>query len=131
MTAKNITQHPIHLGLGATATAEPEFSGMEWFPEYGARHADDGTEGRLVMQGRYTESWPTWEIHPNGAEVVLCIAGEMTLHQEYPDGTTATVTLTKGQYLINPPGVWHTADIENEAEAVFITAGAGTEIRQR
>jgi quercetin dioxygenase-like cupin family protein len=62
---------------------------------------------------------------------VLCTSGSITLHQEHPDGSTATVTLEPGQYVINPPGVWHTADIEDKATAVFITAGAGTEIRPR
>ena len=36
----------------------------------------------------------------------------MVLHQEAPDGTERTVTLEAGQYAINEPGVWHTADIE-------------------
>jgi mannose-6-phosphate isomerase-like protein (cupin superfamily) len=131
MSAKNIEKYPIHLGLGATAVAEPEFTGMEWYTEYGARHAVDGNEGRIVHMFRFTESWPTWEVHPNGAEVVLCTSGRMTLHQEHPDGSTATVVLEPGEYAINPPGVWHTADIEGEAEAVFITAGAGTQVRPR
>ena len=131
MSVNEIAKHPIHLGLGATAVVEPEFSGMEWYEAYGARHADDGSEGRLVSMYRFTESWPTWEVHPNGAEVVLCTAGKMTLHQEHADGSTATVELGPGEYIINPPGTWHTADIDGEAEAVFITAGAGTEIRPR
>ena len=131
MSAKNIEKFPIHLGLGATAVSEPEFTGMEWYAEYGARHAADGNEGRIVHMFRFAESWPTWEVHPNGAEVVLCTSGSITLHQEHPDGSTATVTLEPGQYVINPPGVWHTADIEDEATAVFITAGAGTQIRPR
>jgi quercetin dioxygenase-like cupin family protein len=79
----------------------------------------------------FTQSWDTWEIHPNGAEVVLCVAGSMTLHQEFPDGSTATADLGPGEYAINPPGVWHTADIDSEATCVFITAGAGTELRPR
>lgn len=131
MSAKNIEKFPIHLGLGATAVSEPEFTGVDWYADYGARHAADGNEGRIVQMYRFTESWPTWEVHPNGAEVVLCTSGRMTLHQEYPDGSTATVTLESGQYTINPPGVWHTADIEGEAAAVFITAGAGTQNRPR
>jgi len=131
MSARNIESHPIHLGLGSTAVSEPEFTGIEWYADYGARHAADGNEGRLVCMFNFTESWTTWEVHPNGAEVVLCTSGRMTLHQEHPDGKRATVTLEPGQYVVNPPGVWHTADIEGKATAVFITAGAGTEIRPR
>jgi quercetin dioxygenase-like cupin family protein len=70
-------------------------------------------------------------MHPNGDELVLCVAGSLTLHQEHADGRTATVTLNPGEYVINPPGTWHTADVEHEATGVFITAGQGTEIRPR
>ncbi|HAG37451.1 MAG TPA: cupin, partial [Erythrobacter sp.] len=36
-----------------------------------------------------------------------------------------------GEYAINPPGVWHIADIVQEATAIFITAGEGTQHRPR
>ena len=70
-------------------------------------------------------------MHPKGAEVVLCVSGSMTLHQELEDGSTRTVTLGEGDYVVNDPGVWHTADIETEAIALFITAGEGTEGKPR
>jgi quercetin dioxygenase-like cupin family protein len=75
--------------------------------------------------------WDSWEMHPAGAEVVICTAGEMTLHQEHADGTTETVAIAAGGYAINPPGTWHTADVTGSATAVFITAGLGTEHRPR
>jgi quercetin dioxygenase-like cupin family protein len=62
---------------------------------------------------------------------VICIAGEITLIQEWPDGRAARVTLRAGDYVVNPPGVWHTADVEGAATALFITAGLGTEHRPR
>ncbi len=130
--AISIDVHPIHLGLGATADVEPEFTGgMAWYDAYGERHPDDGVEGRLVAMHTFTESWDMWEMHPNGAEVVLCTEGAMTLHQEHADGTTATVAIVAGEYVVNPPGTWHTADVEGAASALFITAGVGTEHRPR
>lgn len=131
MTTWNLEQQPIHLGLGATASAEPAFTGMDWYGAYVARHAKDGAEGRLVSMHRFSEPWTSWEMHPHGAEVVLCIAGSMTLHQELPDGRTTSVVLDAGRYAINPPGVWHTADVRGEATALFITAGEGTQHRAR
>ena len=127
--------HPIHLGKDATAETQPEFPrderAMQWYAEYGERHAADGTEGRLVSMFTFSEDWPSWEMHPNGAEVVLCTSGERTLHQEFPDGRTAKVTIGPGEYAINPPGVWHTADVGGEATGVFITSGIGTQHRPR
>ena len=70
-------------------------------------------------------------MHPAGDEVVVCLSGSMTLTQEFPDGQTKQVMLGAGEYAINPPGVWHTADIAGEALGLFITAGAGTEHRPR
>jgi mannose-6-phosphate isomerase-like protein (cupin superfamily) len=125
----NLFTQPIHLGLGATAVVEPEFEWMEWYAGYTDRHADDGIEGRLVTIYNFTEDWDSWEMHPKGAEVVLCVAGAMTIHQELADGSKATVALAAGDYAINPPGAWHTADVAESATAVFVTAGWGTEHR--
>lgn len=121
----------IHLGLGATAVAQPDFTGGAWYEGYGARHDGDGAEGRLVSMFSFTESWDSWEMHPHGEEVVLCTAGTMTIRQEMADGTRATVTLGPGEFAINPPGCWHIADLDAPATAVFITAGLGTESRPR
>lgn len=131
MSAKSLSERFIHLGLGATAVAQPPFDGMAWYEGYGQRHDGDGAEGRLVSMYTFAESWDSWEMHPVGTEVVLCTAGEMTLHQEHADGTTDRVTIRAGEYAINPPGTWHTADVAGEATAVFITAGLGTEHRPR
>jgi mannose-6-phosphate isomerase-like protein (cupin superfamily) len=131
MAATDLATHPVHLGLGANAAIEPAFTGFEWYQAYGERHAADGAEGRLVSLFTFKEPWPTWEMHPHGHEVVLCVSGSMTLHQEHPDGTRSQVALEPGQYAINPPGVWHTADVSGTASGVFITAGLGTQIRPR
>ena len=132
MPSHDIKVHPLHLGLGATAEIEPRFTGeMEWYQAYGERHAADGAEGRLVSMHTFTEPWDVWEMHPRGSEVVLCISGSMVLHQENADGSKDIVTLEPGHYAINEPGTWHTADVEGEATAVFITAGEGTELRPR
>lgn len=129
---KQLSRFPLHLGLGATAIPQPEMTGgMEWYQGYGERHGGDGVEGRLVSMHSFTGNWDSWEMHPAGDEVVVCTAGEMTLHQEFPDGTAASVTIRNGDYIINPPGVWHTADIAETATALFITAGLGTEVRPR
>ena len=98
---------------------------------YGDRTDADGAEGRLVTMHTFTASWDSWEMHPAGDEVVLCLSGAMTLHQLFSDSTTQQVTIGAGEYAINPPGVWHTADIAGAATALFITAGAGTENRPR
>lgn len=127
----NLSTEFIHLGPGAKAIPQPPFTGMDWYEGYGDRHDADGREGRLVSLYTFTQGWDSWEMHPLGDEVVICVDGEMTLHQEMADGTKATVKLGKGDYAINPPGAWHIADVETSATALFITAGLGTEHRPR
>lgn len=130
--AQSLAKFPAHLGLGATTTAQPEFTGdMQWYGDYASRHESDGLEGRLVSMHSFSTAWDVWEMHPNGSELVLCTAGQITLIQESADGSRQSVTLNPGEYAINPPGVWHTADVSESATAVFITAGAGTEHRER
>jgi len=121
----------VHLGLGATAEAQPAFDGPKWYEAYTARTASDGAEGRLVSLYRFDSDWDAWEMHPAGDELVVCVAGTMTLHQEFAGGAVESVTLGPGDYAINPPGVWHTADVAGEATALFVTAGMGTEHRPR
>lgn len=121
----------IHLGPGATAIAQPAFIDGSWYEGYGARHDADGAEGRLVSLFTFTADWDSWEMHPEGEEVVICTAGSMTLHQQLTDGATASMTLGAGDYAINPRGCWHTADVPDTATAVFITPGSGTQGRPR
>lgn len=131
MSGLRLIERPIHLGLGATAVPQPAFTGLDWYAGYGERHDRDGAEGRLVSMHSFSESWDSWEMHPEGEEVVLCLEGTMTLLQEHADGRTDAVTIGPGEYAINPPGTWHTADIAGQVSAVFITAGLGTEHRPR
>ncbi|MBO9517586.1 MAG: cupin domain-containing protein [Porphyrobacter sp.] len=134
MAGTNIQTHPIHLGNGGTAVPQPEFPrderAMQWYMDYGTRHAEDGTDGRLVSCFHFTEDWAGWEMHPAGAEVVICTEGSITLIQEI-DGEHVRTTLSPGEYAINPPGVWHTADVHGEATGVFVTPGVGTQGRPR
>ena len=129
---RSLVRSPIHLGRAGSAQSEPSFTGdMRWYADYGARHAGDGPEGRLVSEYLFAGNWTSWERHPLGAEVVYCLSGTLILHQEEASGAIITTVLGPGDYAINPPGVWHTADVEGEARALFITAGMGTENRPR
>jgi hypothetical protein len=129
--AFELSRFPAHLGLGARVERLDAFDGTpSWYERYGQEHSDDGREGRLVSMHSFDSPWTTWEMHPNGHELVLCVDGSITLHQEI-GGEHRTVSLEVGEAVINPPGAWHTADVEGHATAVFVTAGEGTQIRPR
>lgn len=128
--AKDLHENFVHLGLGAIVVPQPAYGGPEWYGDYGTRHGGDGAEGRLVAMHRFSGSWSNWEMHPAGAELVVCVSGSITLVQEQ-EGTERRTTLRPGEYAINPPGVWHTADVNEPTDVLFVTAGIGTEHRDR
>jgi mannose-6-phosphate isomerase-like protein (cupin superfamily) len=125
-----LSTHPVHLGLGARVVAQPAFTGMTWYQACGERTASDGAEGRLVALHTFDKPWDSWEMHPHGEELVVCLSGTLPLIQEV-DGEEVSTRLEVGEAAINPAGVWHTADVERTATALFITAGMGTEGRPR
>jgi len=126
-----LDRFPVHLGLGARACVEPEFTGVEWYEAYVDRHAADGAEGRVVAIHAFDTDWSGWEMHPEGDEVVVCLSGRLVLYRRLADGAEEAIALTAGEYTINPAGTWHTADVPEPARALFITAGKGTQHRDR
>jgi mannose-6-phosphate isomerase-like protein (cupin superfamily) len=119
----------VHLGLGAAATALPDFA---WSPEYlnayTERFEADGDEGRLVCVSPQESTWDIWERHPAGDEVVVLLSGRVDVIQEL-EGTQHVVELRAGEALVNPRNVWHTTRVHEPGQALFITPGAGTEHR--
>jgi quercetin dioxygenase-like cupin family protein len=83
----------------------------------------------LVTSFAFDADWPSWEIHPNGDEIVCLIEGAVTLVLE-SDGAERRIDLTQsGSYVLVPRGTWHTAKVKKSARMLFITAGEGTQNR--
>jgi quercetin dioxygenase-like cupin family protein len=121
----------VHIGLGSTLRPFHDWSWDEpTLTRYASETAADGAEGRMVTMNEQAESWPTWERHPAGEELVILLEGRIELIQEI-DGDERRVELRAGQALINPPGVWHTADVHEPGRGLFITPGTGTEHKPR
>ena len=129
--AVDLRQVPLHLGLGATAEV---VGPLDWTPAslaaYEERFAADGAEGRMVVIFDQDTSWRTWERHPAGAEVVVLLSGRADLIQETEAGERR-VPLRPGEAVVNPAGVWHTADVHEPGAILTITCGLGTEHRPR
>ena len=121
----------VHLGRGSTATP---VGGADWSQDWLARYerdfGSDGDDGRMVCVFPQGATWTTWERHPAGEEVVVLLSGRVDIIQEI-DGEHRTVELRPGQAMVNPRNVWHTADVHEPGEGLFITPGMGTEHRPR
>jgi hypothetical protein len=103
---------------------------MQWYMDYGARHAEDGEAGRLVSCFRFAEDWAGWEMHPAGAEVVVCIEGSMTLIQEV-DGEEVRTTLSPANTRSTRPACGTPPTSTGRRTGFFVTTGFGTQGRPR
>jgi mannose-6-phosphate isomerase-like protein (cupin superfamily) len=129
--AFDLSRTYVHLGLGSRAVPMPDFQWTgECLAAYGERFAADGAEGRLVCVVPQDETWDSWERHPAGEELVVLLSGRVDLIQEV-DGGERVVPLRPGEAVVNPAGVWHTADVHEPGQALFVTPGMGTEHRPR
>lgn len=121
----------VHLGLGSRVVPLPGFEWSEdYLAKYGAETAADGPEGRLVMIGDSDASWTSWERHPAGEELVLVLSGRLTLIQDR-GGSERRTELSACKAAVNPAGVWHTVDVQEQGQVLFITPGIGTERKPR
>ncbi|MEM9620366.1 MAG: cupin domain-containing protein [Pseudomonadota bacterium] len=131
----DLSKTPIHIdSYGATqSTAVPltefHFESAD-FSRYIAEHCSETSPGRLVMIEQTDADWPAWECHQDGEELVIVLSGRGTLLQELPGGVQR-LPFQAGDTLINPRGVWHTADVEEPMRAIYLTPCHGTEHRLR
>lgn len=98
-------------------------------PHFWSAGIADLPPGRLVSVIETSASWPTWERHPAGEELIIQLSGVLTLILDGP--APSSVTLRPGEFVVVPAGVWHTADAEEPSRAIYITPGDGTEVRER
>ena len=121
---------PIHLGdRGALPINGFGFDGPS-FEHYVNTHTSDAEPGRLMMIEVSPVDWGMWECHTLADEVVHVLEGEVTFIQETAAGETR-IDVRAGDTVINPRGVWHTADVREPMRAIYLTPCRGTEHRSR
>jgi quercetin dioxygenase-like cupin family protein len=119
------------VGIDSPAVPLPEF-GFDGpaFESYIAKHCTPGAPGRLIMIQSTPTSWGAWECHTEGDEIVIVLDGKAEFIQEI-DGEQRRTAVRPGSTMINPAGVWHTADVEEPMKAIYITPCPGTQHRAR
>jgi mannose-6-phosphate isomerase-like protein (cupin superfamily) len=101
-----------------------------FWPRLMAGQLGDFHHEYLVTCYTYSSDWPSWEIHPNGDEIVMLISGRATMILESRDGQHEPVELEgPGSFAFVPRGTWHTAKTREACTMLFITAGEGTRNR--
>lgn len=69
-----------------------------------------------------------WEMHPSGDEFLHLIEGELEVVLDRP-GEGARLTLTQGEAVVVPRGVWHRLLLRQPSALMFVTPGGGTRMR--
>lgn len=131
----DLSKTPIHLGnaAGGKGAAVP----LEGFafdgPSFGAyidQHCSPEEPHRMVFIEATPGNWGAWECHTDADEVVIVLEGQGEFIHEV-DGVERRMPFQPGSTVINPKGVWHTADVTQPMRAVYITPIPGTEHRPR
>lgn len=80
----------------------------------------------LIASYSFGSDWDSWEIHPNGDEIVILLSGAVTFILETEAGERAVHLSEPGSYTIVPRNTWHTAKTQVSTHMLFITPGEGT-----
>ena len=126
-------QQPVHISTMAAKSfkALDNFTFSEQdFEGYIDALCSDEDPGCLVMIENSEASWPTWEMHPEGDELVVILEGRGTFFQQTESGIEE-MAFSPGDAVLNPKGVWHTVDVEEPLKALYITTCPGTDHKPR
>jgi mannose-6-phosphate isomerase-like protein (cupin superfamily) len=127
----SLTQVPVHFAADGGARTIGAFTfDPPGFEAYISANTTLADPGRLVFVEHSDASWGMWECHTAGDEMVILLSGVALFIQEI-DGSTVRTRVTAGQAVLNPAGVWHTADVEEPFDAIYLTPCPGTKHRPR
>jgi len=85
-------------------------------------------DGYMMMAGDVRADMGHWEIHPEGEEVLLRLAGAFRVVMENRDGPPPRLDAETPAIVI-PRNTWHRLTVDEPGRVVFITYGRGTEHR--
>jgi mannose-6-phosphate isomerase-like protein (cupin superfamily) len=127
MTVDNILS--TYLRLKPDSRIEKLPADETFWPQLIAGKLGDFHHEYLVTCYTYSSNWPTWEMHPNGDEIVCMISGQATMILEENGAQRQLVLAKPGDFAFVPQGTWHTCKTGTPTTMLFITAGEGTQNR--
>lgn len=83
----------------------------------------------LLTASSHDGTWPHWEMHPQGEEIVLLLSGRFDFELDLDGERTILELRDPFDYVLVPRGAWHIARDAQDARVLFLTAGEGTEHR--
>jgi quercetin dioxygenase-like cupin family protein len=73
-----------------------------------------------------------WEVHPDGEEVVSCLAGAIRLYfrPEQPAGEEEEIKLAAGTAVIVPRGQWHRIELDAPSDIMAVTLARASRLEE-
>ena len=84
--------------------------------------------GWLVTSNRFERDTPTWEIHPEGDELLVMLSGALDVVFD-GEGGARTIALDAGEACRVPRGTWHRLVVREPGVMLGVTRGKGTQVR--
>ncbi len=111
---RQLQAHPLKTGPELYAQLDQQFAGFAGC--------------YLVSEYSFNASWPGFEMHPAGDELLYLLAGSCELLLELPDGPQRVRFDQPGQVQLIPKGCWHRAELAGggQCRILFVTPGEGT-----
>ena len=96
-------------------------------PDFWSELAANPNAGNtMVSAGPGGGDWKQWEMHPNGAEVLVILEGAPRVILEHPGGRLERIDTRPGATVVVPKGAWHRAECGEPYKILYITYGPGT-----
>jgi len=120
-----------YLRLRTDASIEPLPVDADFWRRIGSGDLGDFHNEYLVTMHRIDVDFPIWEMHPMGEEIICLLAGKMTITLDIDGEQSRHLLDEPGAFVRVPKGAWHTATVHAPVRALFITAGEGTQHKER
>lgn len=104
------------------------FEGGDAFWSLAGEKLDEIGQNWLITEFEFDKDWNTWEMHPNGEEIVYLLSGAMDLTLE-KDGNLQNIELRSKGLVIIPRNTWHTAKVLEPSKMLVITFGKDTQVK--
>ncbi len=118
-----------YISLGKTGEVK-SVAGGDKFWSLSTNEIENFGENWLITEFYFDEDWKSWEMHPNGEEIVYLLSGSLDLILE-KDSDQKTIELRSKGLVIVPRGTWHTAKVFEPSNVLVITLGKETRCDRR
>jgi mannose-6-phosphate isomerase-like protein (cupin superfamily) len=83
----------------------------------------------LLGAGTSQESAPNWDLHPDGECIIILLSGSIDVTMQLEEKEHVVELRETGDACLVPRGVWHRQVLDEASRRIFLTEGAGTQMR--